>query len=137
MTENIPEADPKYAEVAEKYEEDVLVIGVPEFFTNFSMFGSHPRKPQCITPTFQYFFLLLQRSGIFQTLHDHMQTCTEKTPLESRSTAWNRNVTNTLYTNNVKYYGKNKNTLHHYVICEDSPVLDFFSLDLDFHHYQV
>ena len=52
MTENVLEADPEYAEVAEKYEEDVLVIGVPETFTNFLMSGSYPRKPQCIIPTF-------------------------------------------------------------------------------------
>ena len=29
MTENVPEADPKYAEVAE------VIIGVPKDFTNF------------------------------------------------------------------------------------------------------
>jgi len=78
MIENVAEADPEYVEVAEKYEEDVLVIGVPEAFTNFSMSGSYPRKPRCITPTFQYFFFPLQHMDIFQTLDDHMQTCTEK-----------------------------------------------------------
>ena len=41
MTENVPEADPEYVEVAEKNEEDVLVIGVPEAFTNFSMSDSY------------------------------------------------------------------------------------------------
>jgi hypothetical protein len=45
MTENVPEADPEYAEEDEKYEEDVLVISVSEAFTNFLMFGSYPRKP--------------------------------------------------------------------------------------------
>jgi len=27
MTENVPETNPEYAEVAEKHEEDVLVVG--------------------------------------------------------------------------------------------------------------
>ena len=40
MTVNVPEADPEYAEVAEEYEEDVLVVGVPKAFTNFPVFGS-------------------------------------------------------------------------------------------------
>ena len=35
MTENVPWADPKYAEVAKEYEEEVLVVGVPEAITNF------------------------------------------------------------------------------------------------------
>ena len=30
MTENVLEVDPKYAEVAEEYEEDVLVADVPK-----------------------------------------------------------------------------------------------------------
>jgi hypothetical protein len=60
----------------------------------------------------------------------------KKTPLEYGLTSWNGNVTNTLYTNNVKYYGK-KYTSHQYIIHEDSPALDFFSLDLDFNQYQV
>jgi hypothetical protein len=42
------------------------------------MSGSYPRKPWCITPYFSVLFLPLQRTDIFQTLHDHMQTCTEK-----------------------------------------------------------
>ena len=44
MTENVPEADPKYVEVAEEYEEDVLIASVPEAFTNFSMSGSYPTQ---------------------------------------------------------------------------------------------
>jgi hypothetical protein len=56
MTENVLEADSEYAEVAEKYEEDVLIIAVLKAFTNFLMSGSYPRKPRCITPTFHYFF---------------------------------------------------------------------------------
>jgi len=44
MTENMREADPEYAEVAEEYEEDVLVAGVPETFTNFSLSGSCLRQ---------------------------------------------------------------------------------------------
>jgi hypothetical protein len=57
MTENVPEADPTYVGVAEKYDEDVIVIGVPEAFTNFSMSGFYPRKPRCITPLlFSTFF---------------------------------------------------------------------------------
>jgi hypothetical protein len=30
MTENVPEANPEYAEVAEEHEEDVLVVGFPK-----------------------------------------------------------------------------------------------------------
>ena len=78
LVRNVPEADSEYEEVAEKYEVDVLVIGVHEAFTNFSMSGFNLRKPRSITSTFRYFFLLFQRTGIFQTLHDHKQTCTEK-----------------------------------------------------------
>jgi len=53
MTDNVWEADQEYAEVAEKYEEDVLVAGVPEAFINFSMSGSYPRQaPVCITLLF-------------------------------------------------------------------------------------
>ena len=78
LVRNMPEADSEYEEVAEKYEVDVLVIGVHEAFTNFSMSGFNLRKPRSITSTFRYFFLLFQRTGIFQTLNDHMQTCTEK-----------------------------------------------------------
>ena len=37
LVRNVPEADSEYEEVAEKYEEDVLVIVVSEAFTNFSM----------------------------------------------------------------------------------------------------
>ena len=40
MTENVPEADPEYAEVAEEYEEDVFVVGVSKAFTNYLMFDS-------------------------------------------------------------------------------------------------
>jgi len=45
MTENVPKIDPEYVEVAEKNEEDVLVIGVPEAFTNFLMSGSYQGSP--------------------------------------------------------------------------------------------
>ena len=41
-----------YAEVAEKYEEDVLVAGVPEAFINFSMSGSNPRQAPVYNPYF-------------------------------------------------------------------------------------
>jgi hypothetical protein len=44
MTENVPKADPEYAEVAEEYEEDVLIVGVPKAFTNFPLFGSCLRQ---------------------------------------------------------------------------------------------
>jgi hypothetical protein len=37
MTENVPEVDPKYAEVAE------VVIGVSKAFTNFSMSDFYPK----------------------------------------------------------------------------------------------
>ena len=53
MTDNVWEADQEYAEVAEKYEEDVLVAGVPEAFINFSMSGSNPRQAAVYNPTFQ------------------------------------------------------------------------------------
>jgi hypothetical protein len=55
MIENIIEADPEYAEVAEEYEEDILVIGFPEAFNNFPLSGSCPR---CIIPTFQQLLCL-------------------------------------------------------------------------------
>jgi hypothetical protein len=45
MIENIIEVDPEYAEVAEEYEEDILVIGFPEAFNNFPLSGSCPRGP--------------------------------------------------------------------------------------------
>ena len=35
MTENVTEADPKYAEVAKEYKNEVLVVGVPKAFANF------------------------------------------------------------------------------------------------------
>jgi hypothetical protein len=40
MTENVQEANPEYAEVVEEDEEDVLVVGVPETFTNFPLSSS-------------------------------------------------------------------------------------------------
>jgi hypothetical protein len=52
MTENVSEADLKYAEVTKEYEEDVLVIGVSEAFTNFSMSGSYPRQALVHNPYF-------------------------------------------------------------------------------------
>jgi hypothetical protein len=52
MTENVPEASPKYVEVAKEYEEDVLVIGVPEAFTNFSLSGSYLRQASVYNPYF-------------------------------------------------------------------------------------
>jgi hypothetical protein len=53
MTENVWEADLEYVEEAEEYEEDVLVDGVPEAFTNSSMSGSYPRQAPVYNPTFQ------------------------------------------------------------------------------------
>ena len=44
MTEIVSEADTEYTEVAEEYEEDVLVVGVPKAFTNFSMSSSYRRQ---------------------------------------------------------------------------------------------
>jgi hypothetical protein len=52
MTENVSEVDPKYTEVAEGYEEDVLVVSVPEAFTNFSMSGSYQRQSPVHNPYF-------------------------------------------------------------------------------------
>jgi hypothetical protein len=42
MTNNVPEADQEYVEVAVKYEGHRC----SEAFTNFSVFGSYPRKPR-------------------------------------------------------------------------------------------
>jgi hypothetical protein len=52
MTENVPEADPEYAEVAEEYKEDVLVVDVPVAFTNFLMSGSYLRQSPVHNPYF-------------------------------------------------------------------------------------
>ena len=37
VIENMPKTDPEFVKVAEKYEEDVLIIVVPEAFTNFPL----------------------------------------------------------------------------------------------------
>jgi hypothetical protein len=52
MTENVPETDPESTKMTEEYEEDVLVIGVPEAFTNFSMCGSYLRQTPVYNPYF-------------------------------------------------------------------------------------
>jgi hypothetical protein len=39
ITKNVSETNPKYAEVAEEYEKEVVVVGVPEAFTNFPLFN--------------------------------------------------------------------------------------------------
>ena len=52
MTKNVPEVDPEYAEVAEEYEEDVLVVGVPKAFINFPLFGSYLRQALVHNPYF-------------------------------------------------------------------------------------
>jgi hypothetical protein len=52
MTEIVPEADTEYAEVAEEYKEDVLVVGVPKVFTNFLLFGSFLRQAPVHNPYF-------------------------------------------------------------------------------------
>jgi hypothetical protein len=44
VTEHVPKAGPEYVEVAEEYEEDVLVISVLQVFTKFSMSNSYPRQ---------------------------------------------------------------------------------------------
>jgi hypothetical protein len=38
ITKNVSETNPKYVEVAEEYEKEV-VVGVPEAFTNFPLFS--------------------------------------------------------------------------------------------------
>jgi hypothetical protein len=43
MTKNVTEADPKYAE-------DVLVVGVPEAFTNSLLSGPCPRQAPVHNP---------------------------------------------------------------------------------------
>ena len=50
MTGNVPEANPEYAKVAEEHEEDVLVVGVLEAFTNFPL--SCPRQ----APVHNFYF---------------------------------------------------------------------------------
>jgi hypothetical protein len=45
ITENMREVDPEYTEVAEEYEEDVLIISFPKAFTNFLLSGSCLRAP--------------------------------------------------------------------------------------------
>ena len=42
----------EYAEVDEEYEEDVLIVVVPEGFTNFSLSGSYPRQAPVYNPYF-------------------------------------------------------------------------------------
>jgi hypothetical protein len=49
MTENMPEAN---LVVAEEYEEDVLIVGVPKAFTNFLLFGSCLRQAPMHNPYF-------------------------------------------------------------------------------------
>ena len=53
MTKNVLEADPEYAEVAEEYEDDVLIVGVPKAFTNFLLSSCCLRQAQVHNP---YFF---------------------------------------------------------------------------------
>ena len=55
MTENVPEVDPEYVEVAEEYEEDVLIVGVPKACTNFSLSGSCLRQ----VPVHNHYFSAL------------------------------------------------------------------------------
>ena len=57
MTENMPEADPEYAEVAKEYEEDVLVVGVPKAFINFPLSGSYLRQALMHNPYFSALIL--------------------------------------------------------------------------------
>ena len=52
MTEIVSEADTEYTEVAEEYEEDVLVVGVPKAFTNFPLPGSFLRQAPVHSPYF-------------------------------------------------------------------------------------
>jgi hypothetical protein len=52
MTENVPKADLEYVEVAEEYEEDVLIIGVPKAFTNFPLSSSCLRQALLHNPYF-------------------------------------------------------------------------------------
>jgi hypothetical protein len=59
MTENMPEADPKYGEVAEEYEEDVLVVGVPKAFTKFSMSSSYLRQAPVHNPYFSVIIMFV------------------------------------------------------------------------------
>ena len=59
MTEIVPEADTEYTEVAEEYEEDVLVILVPESFTNFSMSSSYPTQASVHNPYFSVIIMFV------------------------------------------------------------------------------
>ena len=56
MTENMQEADPEYAGVAEEHE-DVRVVSFLEAFTNFPLSDSCPRAP-VHNPTFQQLLCL-------------------------------------------------------------------------------
>jgi hypothetical protein len=58
MTENVPEANSEYAEVAEEHEEDVLVVGVLETFTNFRLSGSCLKQAPVHNPYFLTLFVL-------------------------------------------------------------------------------
>ena len=49
---NVPEPNMEYTEVDEEYEEDVLIVVVPEAFTNFSLSGSYPRQAPVHNPYF-------------------------------------------------------------------------------------
>jgi hypothetical protein len=46
--------------MADEYEEDVLVVGVAEAFTNFLMSGSYPRQATVHNP---YFSAIIYRFG--------------------------------------------------------------------------
>ena len=52
MTKHVLEADPKYAEVAEEYEEEVLIVGVPEAFANVLLSNSCLRQAPMHNPYF-------------------------------------------------------------------------------------
>ena len=52
ITDNVPEANPEYAEVAEEYEEDVLVISFLKPLLPFRSLVP-AQETRCIIPTFQ------------------------------------------------------------------------------------
>ena len=56
MTENMQEADPEYAGVAEEHE-DVRVVSFLEAFTTFHC-PIPAKEPRCITTTFQQLLCL-------------------------------------------------------------------------------
>jgi hypothetical protein len=57
MSENVLEANLEYAEVAEEHKEDILIVGVPDTFTNFPLSSSCLRHASVHNPYFLTLFV--------------------------------------------------------------------------------